>query len=154
MTNEEKKLVVDLLGSYRNHVVKLICCPESINAYDVNRGFARRVRGLLRFLKTTKLTKLSFAERLAYRMLVCIMMDEIYSSACKKLIMDKSTYDTIMEIVQKLYNDSNRTDVEYHYVITKWKYIPARIYKLYVNYMITYIALKKIEKFVSSSTKV
>lgn len=147
MISDEKKFMIDSLGFYRNYAIELICSQQSIDGIITNDELSDKLEKLIKFLKNTKLTKLSLSERFAYRTVVYLTIDEIYSSAYKKIIMDKSVCELIVSEIRKNYDELNCSDINIHYDITNWKYIPTRIYKLYIDYILFHIVPKKLKKF-------
>lgn len=136
MSNYSKKVVIDALGFYRLNAVDVLCCKESLDAFKANNDFAIEFGKLFEFLVNTKLTKMSLTKRISYRAFVYIKMVTLYSSAYKKLIMDKAVYEKIVSYTQKLYEQSVKSDLKLHYANTNWKFIPHCIYKMYLKYVL------------------
>ena len=135
MSNRSKKVVIDALGLYRLNAIDVLCCKESLDAFKANNDFAIELGKLFEFLVNTKLTKMPLTKRISYRAFVYIKMVTLYSSAYKKLIMDKAVYEKIVSYTQKFYENSVESELELHYENTNWKFIPHCIYKMYLKYV-------------------
>ena len=135
MSNRSKKVVIDALGLYRLNAVDVLCCKESLDAFKANNDFAIELGKLFKFLVNTKLTKMPLTKRISYRAFVYIKMVTLYSSAYKKLIMDKAVYEKIVSYTQKFYENSVESELKLHYENTNWKFIPHCIYKMYLKYV-------------------
>ena len=142
MSNRSKKVVIDALGLYRLNAVDVLCCKESLDAFKANNDFAIEFGKLFEFLVNTKLTKMPLTKRISYRAFVYIKMVTLYSSAYKKLIMDKAVYEKIVSYTQKLYENSVKSDLKLHYANTNWKFIPHCIYRMYIKYIFRYVNAK------------
>ena len=142
MSNRSKKVVIDALGLYRLNAVDVLCCKESLDAFKANNDFAIEFGKLFEFLVNTKLTKMPLTKRISYRAFVYNKMVTLYSSAYKKLIMDKAVYEKIVSYTQKLYENSVKSDLKLHYANTNWKFIPHCIYRMYIKYIFRYVNAK------------
>ena len=145
MSNCNKKIVTDVLELYRLHSINVLHCKESINAFNANSDFAIELGKLNNFLINTKLTRMPLAKRISYRAFVYTKMNELYSSAYKKLIMDKDAYEKIAAYTQCLYEKSIDSELNLHYVNTNWKFVPPCIYRMYLKYILRY-AIAKVSK--------
>lgn len=146
MSNYNKKVVTDALELYRLHSINVLYRKESINAFNANSDFAIELGKLNNFLINTKLTRMSLTKRISYRAFVYTKMNELYTSAYKKLIMDKAVYEKIASYVQSLYEKSIDSELNLHYANTNWKFVPPCIYRMYLRYILRYIIAKVSKK--------
>ena len=146
MSNCNKKIVTDVLELYRLHSINVLHCKESINAFNANSDFAIELGKLNNFLINTKLTRMPLAKRISYRAFVYTKMNELYSSAYKKLIMDKDVYEKFVSYTQYLYEKSIDSELNLHYANTNWKFVPPCIYRMYIKYILRYVIAKVSKK--------
>lgn len=146
MNNCNKKIVTDVLELYRLHSINVLHCKESINAFNANSDFAIELGKLNNFLINTKLTRMPLAKRISYRAFVYTKMNELYSSAYKKLIMDKDVYEKFVSYTQYLYDKSLKSELDLHYANTNWKFVPLYIYRMYIKYIFQYMITKALKK--------
>ena len=146
MSNCNKKIVTDVLELYRLHSINVLHCKESINAFNANIDFAIELGKLNNFLINTKLTRMPLAKRISYRAFVYTKMNELYSSAYKKLIMDKDVYEKFVSYTQCLYEKSIDSELNLHYANTNWKFVPPCIYRMYLKYILRYVIAKVSKK--------
>lgn len=146
MSNCNKKIVTDVLELYRLHSINVLCCKESINAFNANIDFAIELEKLNKFLINTKLTRMPLTKRISYRAFVYTKMNILYSSAYKKLIMDKDVYEKFVSYTQHLYDKSIKSELDLHYTNTNWKFVPPCIYRMYLKYILRYVIAKVSEK--------
>ena len=146
MSNCNKKNVTDVLELYRLHSINVLHCKESINAFNANSDFAIELGKLNNFLINTKLTRMPLAKRISYRAFVYTKMNELYSSAYKKLIMDKDVYEKFVSYTQCLYEKSIDSELNLHYANTNWKFVPPCIYRMYLKYILRYVIAKVSKK--------
>ena len=139
MSNCNKKVVIDALGLDRLNAVDVLCCKESLDAFKANNDFAIEFGKLFEFLVNTKLTKMPLTKRITYRAFVWVKMNELYSSAYRKLIMDKDVYEKFASYTQYLYEKSLESELDLHYANTNWKFIPHCIYTMYLKYVLCHI---------------
>ena len=143
MSDYNKKVVTDALEFYRLYSVDVLCRKESINASNANSDFAIELGKLFNFLVNTKLTRMSLTKRISYRAFVYTKMNMLYSSAYKKLIMDKAVYEKIASDAQKRCETSIESELDAHYANTNWKFVPPCIYRMYIKHIIKKVAKKK-----------
>ena len=146
MSNCNKKIVTDVLELYRLHSINVLHCKESINAFNANIDFAIELGKLNNFLINTKLTRMPLAKRISYRAFVYTKMNELYSSAYKKLIMDKDVYEKFVSYTQYLYDKSLKSELDLHYANTNWKFVPLCVYRMYIKYIFQYMITKALKK--------
>lgn len=146
MSNYNKKVVTDVLELYRLHSINVLHCKESINAFNANSDFAIELGKLNKFLINTKLTRMSLTKRISYRAFVYTKMNALYSSAYKKLIMDKDVYEKIASYTQCLYEKSIDSELNLHYANTNWKFVPPCIYRMHLKYILRYVIAKVSKK--------
>lgn len=146
MSNCNKKIVTDVLELYRLHSINVLHCKESINAFNANSDFAIELGKLNNFLINTKLTRMPLAKRISYRAFVYTKMNELYSSAYKKLIMDKDVYEKFVSYTQYLYDKSLKSELDLHYTNSNWKFVPLCIYRMYIKYIFQYMIAKVSKK--------
>lgn len=146
MSNCNKKIVTDVLELYRLHSINVLHCKESINAFNANSDFAIELGKLNNFLINTKLTRMPLAKRISYRAFVYTKMNELYSSAYKKLIMDKDVYEKFVSYTQYLYDKSLKSELDLHYANSNWKFVPLCIYRMYIKYIFQYMITKALKK--------
>lgn len=146
MSNCNKKLVIDVLELYRLCNINVLYYKESMNAFNADIDFAIELGKLNKFLIDTKLTRMPLTKRISYRAFVCTKMNALYSSAYKKLIMDKAVYEKITSYTQHLYEKSLESELELYYAITNWKFVPPCIYRMYLKYILRYIIAKVSKK--------
>lgn len=146
MSNCNKKIVTDVLELYRLHNINVLYRKESINAFNANSDFAIELGKLNKFLINTKLTRMSLTKRMSYRAFVRTKMYLLYSSAYKKLIMDKDVYEKFVSYTQYLYDKSLKSELDLHYTNTNWKFVPPCIYRMYLKYILRYVIAKVSEK--------
>lgn len=146
MSNCNKKIVTDVLELYRLHSINVLHCKESINAFNANIDFAIELGKLNNFLINTKLTRMPLAKRISYRAFVYTKMNELYSSAYKKLIMDKDVYEKFVSYTQYLYDKSLKSELDLHYANSNWKFVPLCIYRIYIKYIFQYMITKALKK--------
>lgn len=146
MSNCNKKIVTDVLELYRLHSINVLHCKESINAFNANIDFAIELGKLNNFLINTKLTRMPLAKRISYRAFVYTKMNELYSSAYKKLIMDKDVYEKFVSYTQYLYDKSLKSELDLHYTNNNWKFVPLCIYRMYIKYIFQYMITKALKK--------
>ena len=146
MSNCNKKIVTDVLELYRLHSINALHCKESINAFNANSDFAIELGKLNKFLINTKLTRMSLTKRISYRAFVYTKMNALYSSAYKKLIMDKDVYEKFVSYTQSLYEKSIDSELKLHYANTNWKFVPPCIYRMYLKYILRYVIAKVSKK--------
>nr|DAE39837.1 MAG TPA: hypothetical protein [Caudoviricetes sp.]DAE39859.1 MAG TPA: hypothetical protein [Caudoviricetes sp.] len=146
MSNYNKKVVTDALELYRLHNINVLYRKESINAFNANSDFAIELGKLNNFLINTKLTRMSLTKRISYRAFVYTKMNELYTSAYKKLIMDKAVYEKFVSYTQSLYEKSIDSELNLHYANTNWKFVPPCIYRMYLRYILRYIIAKVSKK--------
>lgn len=146
MSNYNKKVVTDALELYRLHNINVLYRKESINASNVNNDFAIELGKLNKFLINTKLTRIPLTKRISYRAFVLTKMNELYTSAYKKLIMDKAVYEKITSYVQMLCEKSIESEIYLHYTNTNWKFVPPCIYRMYLKYILRYVIAKVSKK--------
>lgn len=146
MNNCNKKIVTDVLELYRLHSINVLHCKESINAFNANIDFAIELGKLNNFLINTKLTRMPLAKRISYRAFVYTKMNELYSSAYKKLIMDKDVYEKFVSYTQYLYDKSLKSELDLHYTNSNWKFVPLYIYRMYIKYIFQYMITKALKK--------
>lgn len=146
MSNCNKKIVTDVLELYRLHSINVLHCKESINAFNANIDFAIELGKLNNFLINTKLTRMPLAKRISYRAFVYTKMNELYSSAYKKLIMDKDVYEKFVSYTQYLYDKSLKSELDLHYANSNWKFVPPCIYRMYLKYILRYVIAKVSKK--------
>lgn len=146
MSNCNKKLVTDVLELYRLCNINVLYCKESINAFNADIDFAIELGKLNKFLINTKLTRMPLTKRISYRAFVYTKMNELYTSAYKKLIMDKAVYEKFISYTQSLYEKSIDSELKLHYVNTNWKFVPPCIYRMYLKYIFRYIIAKVSKK--------
>lgn len=147
MSNYNKKVVTDAIELYRLHSINVLYRKESINALNANNDFTIELGKLNKFLINTKLTRMSLTKRISYRVFVYTKMNALYSSAYKKLIMDKDVYEKITSYIQMLCEKSIESEIYLHYTNTNWKFIPRCIYKMYIMYAIKKVAKKETLEF-------
>lgn len=147
MSNRNKKVVIDALELYRLNAVDVLCCKESLDVFKANNDFAIELGKLNKFLINTKLTRMSLTKRISYRAFVYTKMNALYSSAYKKLIMDKDVYEKITSYIQMLCEKSIESEIYLHYTNTNWKFIPRCIYKMYIMYAIKKSSKKETLEF-------
>lgn len=85
-------------------------------------------------------------KRISYRAFVYTKMNELYSSAYKKFIMDKDVYEKITSYTQYLYNKSIESELDLHYANTNWQFVPPCIYRMYIKYIFRYVITKVSKK--------
>ena len=141
MSNCNKK-IVDSLELYRLYSINVLYRKECINAFNANSDFAIELGKLFNFLVNTKLTRMPLTKRITYRAFVWVKMNELYSSAYKKLIMDKDVYEKFASYTQYLYEKSLESELDLHYANTNWKFIPHCIYRMYIKYIFRYVNAK------------
>lgn len=146
MSNCNKKLVTDVLDFYRLRSLNVLYCKECIDAYNANDDFAIKLGKLNKFLINTKLTRMPLTKRISYRAFVYTKMNELYTSAYKKLIMDKAVYEKFASYTQYLYGKSLESELDLHYTNTNWKFVPPCIYRMYLKYILRYIIVKVSKK--------
>lgn len=146
MSNCNKKIVTDVLELYRLCNINVLYHKESINAFNANIDFAIELGKLNNFLINTKLTRMPLAKRISYRAFVYTKMNELYSSAYKKLIMDKDVYEKFVSYTQYLYDKSLKSELDLHYANTNWKFVPPCIYRMYLKYILRYVIAKVSKK--------
>lgn len=146
MSNCNKKIVTDVLELYRLHSINVLHCKESINAFNANSDFAIELGKLNNFLINTKLTRMPLAKRISYRAFVYTKMNALYSSAYKKLIMDKDVYEKFVSYTQYLYDKSLKSELDLHYANSNWKFVPPCIYRMYLKYILRYVIAKVSKK--------
>ena len=146
MSNCNKKIVTDVLELYRLHSINVLHCKESINAFNANSDFAIELGKLNNFLINTKLTRMPLAKRISYRAFVYTKMNALYSSAYKKLIMDKDVYEKFVSYTQYLYDKSLKSELDLHYANTNWKFVPLCVYRMYIKYIFQYMITKALKK--------
>ena len=146
MSNYNRKIVTDVLDFYRLHSINALHCKESINAFNANSDFAIELGKLNNFLINTKLTRMPLAKRISYRAFVYTKMNELYSSAYKKLIMDKDVYEKFVSYTQYLYDKSLKSELDLHYANTNWKFVPLCVYRMYIKYIFQYMITKALKK--------
>lgn len=146
MSNCNKKNVTDVLELYRLCNINVLYHKESINAFNTNIDFAIELGKLNKFLINTKLTRMSLTKRISYRAFVYTKMNALYSSAYKKLIMDKDVYEKIASYTQCLYEKSIDSELKLHYANTNWKFVPPCIYRMYLKYILRYVIAKVSKK--------
>lgn len=146
MSNCNKKNVTDVLELYRLCNINVLYHKESINAFNTNIDFAIELGKLNKFLINTKLTRMSLTKRISYRAFVYTKMNALYSSAYKKLIMDKDVYEKIASYTQCLYEKSIDSELKLHYANTNWKFVPLCIYRMYIKYIFQYMITKALKK--------
>lgn len=147
MSNYNKKVVTDAIELYRLHSINVLYRKESINALNANNDFAIELGKLNKFLINTKLTRMSLTKRISYRAFVYTKMNALYSSAYKKLVMDKDVYEKITSYIQTLCEKSIESEIYLHYTNTNWKFIPRCIYKMYIMYAIKKSSKKETLEF-------
>lgn len=147
MGDYNKKVVTDALEFYRLYCVDVLCRKESIIASNANSDFAIELGKLYNFLVNTKLTRMSLTKRISYRAFVYTKMNMLYSSAYKKLIMDKAVYEKIASYIQKLCETSIESEFNAHYANTNWKFIPPCIYRMYIKHIIKKVAKRDTLEF-------
>lgn len=146
MSNCNKKIVTDVLELYRLHSINVLHCKESINAFNANNDFAIELGKLNNFLINTKLARMPLAKRISYRAFVYTKMNALYSSAYKKLIMDKDVYEKFVSYTQYLYDKSLKSELDLHYANTNWKFVPLCVYRMYIKYIFQYMITKALKK--------
>lgn len=142
MSNCNKKIVTDVLDFYRLCSINILYRKESMNAFNANIDFAIELGKLNKFLINTKLTRMPLTKRISYRAFVYTKMNTLYSSAYKKLIMDKAVYEKITSYTQHLYEKSIDSELNLHYANTNWKFVPPCIYRMYLRYILRYVIAK------------
>lgn len=147
MSNYNKKVVTDSLELYRLHSINVLYRKESINAFNANNDFAIELGELNKFLINTKLTRMPLTKRISYRAFVLTKMNELYTSAYKKLIMDKAVYEKITSYVQMLCEKSIESEIYLHYTNTNWRFVPRSICKMYIMHAIKKAAKKETLEF-------
>nr|DAK04343.1 MAG TPA: hypothetical protein [Caudoviricetes sp.] len=145
MSNYNKKVVTDALELYRLHSINVLYRKESINTFNVNNDFAIGLGKLNKFLINTKLTRMPLTKRISYRAFVLTKMNELYTSAYKKLIMDKLCMKKLY--VQMLCEKSIESEIYLHYTNTNWRFVPRSIYKMYIMHAIKKVAKKETLEF-------
>lgn len=146
MSNYSKKVVIDALGLYRLCSINVLYRKESIDAFNANIDFAIELGRLNKFLVHTKLTRMPLTKRISYRAFVYTKMNALYSSAYKKLIMDKDVYEKITSYTQCLYEKSIDSELNLHYANTNWKFVPPCICRMYLKYILRYVIAKVSKK--------
>lgn len=146
MSNCNKKIVTDVLELYRLYSINVLYRKESINALNANNDFAIELGRLYKFLINTKPTGMPLTKRISYIAFVYTKMNELYTSAYKKLIMDKAVYEKFASYTQMLYDKSLESELDLHYANTNWKFVPPCIYRMYLKYILRYIIAKVSKK--------
>lgn len=146
MSNCNKKIVTDVLELYRLCNINVLYHKESINAFNANSDFAIELGKLNNFLINIKLTRMPLAKRISYRAFVYTKMNALYSSAYKKLIMDKDVYEKFVSYTQYLYDKSLKSELDLHYANTNWKFVPLCVYRMYIKYIFQYMITKALKK--------